>query len=70
MVWVTGGVPTLLVSWISGHRLSPNHATCLSWKAKKLTLRNFFTFLQTTSIDDARKSISWNGLGYGDGCRS
>ena len=40
MVWVTGGVSTLLVSWTGGHQPSSNHVVFLSCKAKKLILRN------------------------------
>ena len=67
-IWVTGGVSTLLVSWTSGYRPSSNHVAFLSWKAKKLTLRNLtHYFPQTVPTDDARKSIGSNASGYGDG---
>ena len=67
-IWVTGGVSTLLVSWTGGYRPSSNHVTFLSWKAKKLTLRNLtHYFPHTVPTDDARKSVGSNASGYSDG---
>ena len=51
-IWMTGGVPTLLLSWTSGHWPSPNHPAFLSSKAEKLVLRNFLTlFFPTDGAD-------------------
>ena len=34
IIWVTGGISILLVSWTSGYWPSPNNVVFLSWKAK------------------------------------
>jgi len=58
-IWMTGGISTLLMFWTCGHRPNPNHAAFLSWKARRLTLRNFAYSSQTAPNDEGRESVGW-----------
>ena len=57
MIWMIGGISTFLVFYTYDHRPGPNQAAFLSWKVRRLTLRNFAYFLQMAPTDDAQESV-------------